>query len=109
MSETTPMHDPKVLMRLVLSRGRIGKPGDLPGDGEFSPEQVREAAHEFCTYHAPTGDKPARFAAVSKAVEDAIVVLVEHVPPSGDRTAAIRMLADARMVANRAISLDGAF
>jgi hypothetical protein len=81
----------------------------LTGPGPHSAEEIRAAAHEFCTYHAPTGDKPARFAAVSRAVEDAIVVLVETVPPSGDRTAAIRMLADARMVANRAISLDGAF
>lgn len=70
---------------------------------------VRAAVHEVCTYHSPTGDMPARFAAVSKAIEDACVVLIENCPPSGDRTAAIRQLLDARMVANRSISLAGAF
>lgn len=77
--------------------------------GTSATPEVRAAAHEFCTYHTPTGDMPDRFAAVSQAIEDVIVVLVENCPPSGDRTAAIRMLADARMVANRSISLNGAF
>lgn len=84
-------------MRDVLTKGTKGS------------AEIRDAAHEFCTHHAPTGDMPARFTAVSKAIEDAIVVIVENVPPSGDRTTALRMLADARMVANRAISLDGQF
>ena len=77
--------------------------------GNTNMDDVRAAAHEFCIYHTPTGTMPARFVAVSKAVEDAIVALIQNVPPCGDRTAAIRMLADARMVANRAISLDGMF
>lgn len=83
--------------------------GTLTGTIPAPAERVRQAAHQFCTYHAPTPEKVEHFAAVSKAVEDAIVAITEHVPPSGDRTAAIRLLADARMTANRAISLDGAF
>lgn len=71
--------------------------------------QIREAAHEFCSYHKPTDEMQVKFLAVSKAIEDAIVTLVNNCPPCGDRTAAIRMLADARMTANRSISLEGAF
>lgn len=71
--------------------------------------EIRIAAHELCHYHAPIADMPQRFEAVSQAIEDAVVVLVSVCPPSGDRTAAIRMLLDARMVANRSISLNGAF
>lgn len=72
-------------------------------------DTIRAAAHEACSYHTPSGDMPARFAAVSKAIEDAVVALVQNCPPSGDRTAAIRQLLDARMVANRSISLNGVF
>lgn len=79
------------------------------GSRATDPELVRGAVHQVCTYHAPTAEMTPRFAAVSKAIEDAVVVLVENCPPSGDRTAAVRALLDARMTANRSISLGGVF
>lgn len=81
----------------------------LTGVMAASPEELRAAAHEICQYRTPTGDMPERFQAVSAAIEDAIVVILTNVPACGDRTAAIRSLADVRMVANRAISLQGMF
>jgi len=59
------------------------------------------------SYQPPTPDMQEHFEAVSKACEAAARVIVEHVPPSADRTLAIQHLVDARMRANAAIALDG--
>jgi hypothetical protein len=46
---------------------------------------------------------------VRKALSDALKVIIENVPPSADRSAAIRKLRDCRMDCNSAITHDGAF
>lgn len=62
---------------------------------------------KLCTYQPPTPEMQPHFEAVAKATEAYIRVLKAHVPPSADRTVAIRHALDARMNANMAIALDG--
>lgn len=69
--------------------------------------QGKDDIEKLFTYQPPTPEMQEHFTAVSAACEAACRVIVEHVPPSADRTLAIQHLVDARMRANAAIALDG--
>jgi len=60
------------------------------------------------TYH----DDPAKvphYQAVNEAAKEFFRTIQEHCPASPDRSAAFRMVREARMTANAAIALDGKF
>ncbi len=70
----------------------------------FTDEQI----DEMFTYH----DDPAKvphYDAVNDAAKALFRIIQEHCPASADRSAAFRMVREARMTANAAIALDGKF
>lgn len=74
----------------------------------MSPEVGAEidAAFEY----QPWGDEMiANGAAVREILAEAVKVIVEHVPPSPDRSAAIRKIREARMDCNSAITHGGKY
>jgi hypothetical protein len=81
---------------------------------EFSRVQGRtpeiEAAIDNCfDYHTWDEAKIEAGRKVRKALAEAVKVIVEHIPPSADRSAAIRKIREARMDANSAITHGGKY
>jgi hypothetical protein len=70
---------------------------------------VEASVDDAFLYHPWNGDQTQRGDAVRKALADAVKVLVHNVPPSPDRSAAIRKLREARMDANSAITHNGKY
>lgn len=66
-----------------------------------------EIVAEFFKYHAPNELTIPKFAAINQAAKNFAEVVLSNCPRSADRTAAIRLIRDARMTANAAIALDG--
>jgi hypothetical protein len=62
---------------------------------------------DLFTYHAPTGDKPARYEELRAAARVFTKVLVKVTPESADLASAVRHVREAVMTANAAIALDG--
>lgn len=60
------------------------------------------------TYHAPTGDQPAKYARIREAAKHFANVILEDVPDCADRQAAIRHVREGMMTANGAIATNGA-
>ena len=60
-------------------------------------------------YHPWDESKIAKGKLVREALGNAIRVIIENVPPSPDRSVAIRKLRDARMDCNSEITHDGKF
>lgn len=58
-------------------------------------------------YIAPTGDMVIRRGEVSRRAHELYQAIIEEVPPSEERTIAIRKLREARMWANAAIVIHG--
>lgn len=59
------------------------------------------------THHPPTGDQPARYAAIRAAAKQLAQAIVDNSPQGADQSAAIRLLREAVMTANAAIALEG--
>ena len=57
-------------------------------------------------YHAPTPAAIAAHAAVAQGCQDFLATILLNCPPSADRTRALNMARDARMVANSSIALE---
>lgn len=72
---------------------------------QISDEQLKDVM----SYHPWTQDKIEKGDRVRKALAEALRVIVEVVPPSPDRSAAIRKLRDLRMDCNSAITHDGSY
>lgn len=67
----------------------------------------QEAVDFAFTYHAPTEDMLPKFGALRDAARVFACTVMQTCPPSPDRTAAMRQIADAVMTANRSIALGG--
>lgn len=68
----------------------------------MTPEEIENVF----SYHAPTGDQPARYEAIRAAAKSFALVLVANTPKSADQTAAIRKLRESVMTANASIALE---
>ena len=75
---------------------------------ELTPE-VRASIADAFEYHAWDDAKVDKGAVVRTALIDAVMVIVANVPPSPDRSAAIRKLREASMDCNSAITHDGKY
>lgn len=75
---------------------------------ELTPE-VSDAIDDAFEYHAWDADMIGHGKVVRSALADAVRVLVQHVPPGPDRSAAIRKIREARMDANSAITHGGKY
>jgi len=60
------------------------------------------------TYHDDP-EKVPHYQAVNDAAKALFHIIQEHCPASADRSAAFRMVREARMTANAAIALDGKY
>jgi hypothetical protein len=72
-------------------------------------DEVRETIVDMFEYHAWDANKIERGNKVRCALEGAVAVIIENVPPGPDRTVAIRKIREARMDANSAITHEGKY
>jgi hypothetical protein len=72
-------------------------------------EEVASQIDDAFEYHRWDEGKIAQGALVRKALADAVKVIVANVPPSPDRTTAIRKIREARMDCNSAITHSGKY
>lgn len=70
---------------------------------------TEEQIADVMAYHPWDKAKIEKGELVREALGRALKVIIENVPPSADRTTAIRKLRDCRMDCNSAITHDGAF
>ncbi len=78
---------------------------NLNRDTTITDDQLADVMN----YHPWDADKIAKGDKVRAALGDALKVIIENVPPSPDRTVAIRKLREARMDCNSAITHNGKF
>lgn len=78
--------------------------GDVPvADEAAMSDKDREFLDAAFTYHAPTGDQVTDLQAVTIAGRTFAATILAHVPPSADRSTALRLVREARMWANSGI------
>lgn len=75
---------------------------------ELTPE-VREEIKRLMYYHPWSEDQISRGNTIREGLRLALELIIECVPPSPDRSAAIRKLREARMDCNSAITHEGKY
>jgi len=75
---------------------------------QLTPE-VEETIEDMFQYHAWTSEQVEKGAGVRAALQAAVRIIVNNVPPCPDRSTAIRKLREARMDANSAITHGGKY
>ena len=75
---------------------------------EVTPE-VDKTVEDLFTYHPWGPEETKKGNEVRNALASAVLVIIANVPPSPDRSAAIRKLREARMDANSAITHNGKY
>ncbi len=75
---------------------------------EASPE-VRQQIADMFVYHPWDAEKVKKGDKVRQILAEAVAVIIDNVPPCPDRSSAIRMIRQARMEANSAITHDGKY
>jgi hypothetical protein len=66
-----------------------------------------EILAELFRYHPPTPETLPKFAAINQAAKNFAEIVLQTCPYGADRSAAIRLIRDARMTANAAVALNG--
>lgn len=66
-----------------------------------------EILAQLFAYHPPTSDTIPKYSAINQAAKNFAEVILQNCPSSADRSAAIRLIRDARMTANASIALNG--
>ena len=72
-------------------------------------EEVGKVVDDMFEYHAWNADQQVDGKQVRQALAEAVKTIIDHVPPSPDRTVAIRKLREARMDCNSAITHGGKY
>ena len=80
---------------------------DVDGCTQARPMSSEEILHELFSYHPPTPHTLPKFQAINQAAKNFAEVVLQNCPSSADRSAAIRLIRDARMTANAAVALNG--
>jgi hypothetical protein len=81
---------------------------DVTRASEVTPEVIGEIRDMF-EYHPWTQEQQEKGAVVRNALASAVQMIVANVPPSPDRSAAIRKIREARMDCNSAITHGGKY
>jgi len=71
------------------------------------PMSSSEILAEMFSYHPPTPETLPKFSAINQAAKNFAEIVLQNCPLSADRSAAIRLIRDARMTANAAVALNG--
>lgn len=71
--------------------------------------EAAQAIDAMFEYHPMSEEKQARGLLVRKAAADLIKVIVANIPPSPDRTVAIRKIRESRMDCMSALTFDGRY
>ena len=71
-------------------------------------DEPKDAIEELFTYHAPTGDQPAKYLKIREAAKALPRVIDKCCEPGPDRSAAIRHVREAVMTANASIATHNA-
>src|ERR1700730_929030 len=71
------------------------------------PMNESEVLAELFKYHPPNSETLPKYAAINQAAKNFAEVVLQNCPGSADRSAAIRLIRDARMTANAAVALNG--
>ena len=87
-------------------RGRRDRMTDVCNEAA-RPMNDEEIVAEFFKYHAPNAETLPKYAAINQAAKNFAEVILANCPRGADRSAAIRLLRDARMTANAAVALNG--
>lgn len=78
------------------------------GAGQIArPMSSEEILAELFKYHAPNGETLPKYAAINQAAKNFAEIVLQNCPSSADRSAAIRLIRDARMTANASVALNG--
>ena len=77
------------------------------GAAASRPASSEEILAELFKYHAPTDVTIPKYAAINQAAKNFAEVVLQNCPSCADRSAAIRLIRDARMTANAAVALNG--
>ena len=72
-------------------------------------EKVTKTVQEMFLYSPWNPEQVEKGRKVRNALEEAVLVIIENVPPSPDRSVAIRKLREARMDCNSAITHGGKY
>lgn len=72
-------------------------------------DEVEQTIKDQYLYHPWSQDKIEKGEAVREALINASLTIIDNVPPSPDRTVALRKLREARMDCNSAITHDGKY
>jgi hypothetical protein len=75
--------------------------------GAGRPMTSAEILAELFHYHPPTSETIPKFAAINQAAKNFAEVVLQNCPAGADRSSVISRIQDARMVANRAIAVNG--
>ena len=101
--EKTQACEPKELRDYRLKREK-----DYETCGQVARTMTSaEILAELFTYHPPTEAQLPKYAAINQAAKNFAEVVLQNCPGSADRSAAIRLIRDARMTANASIALNG--
>jgi hypothetical protein len=87
-----------------------GKPDvvDITRAKVLTPRAEQQIDDMF-EYHRWTDEQVEHGKKIRQALADAVKIIIEHVPPSPDRSAAIRKIREARMDCNSAITHNGKY
>jgi hypothetical protein len=72
-----------------------------------APQSDSDVLAELFRYHPPTPDTLPKYAAINQAAKNFAEIVLANCPGSADRSAAIRLIRDARMTANASVALNG--
>jgi hypothetical protein len=75
---------------------------------ELTPE-IEDAIQDAFEYHPWSDDQIQRGSEVRRALVTAVAAIIANVPPSPDRSVAIRKIREARMDCNSAITHNGKY
>jgi len=88
-------------------RGTKSRYADCGNAQAARPMTNAEILQELFSYHPPTAETLPKFSAINQAAKNFAEIVLQNCPSSADRSAAIRLIRDARMTANAAVALNG--
>jgi hypothetical protein len=83
--------------------------GQMLTKAETLTQDISDTVDDMFEYHAWDEEQETAGAQVRRTLADAVKAIIENVPPSADRSTAIRKIREARMDANSAIAHGGKY